>query len=214
MTFYYKYEDNFLLSSITKKNATILDVGCGLGRYLIPLSSQGHRVIGVEKNRELIDNLNEKGYTIYEASEISNINLSFDYIIMSHIIEHIEPHTLVSFIDSFLDLLKTDGELIIATPLLYDEFYNDFDHIKPYYPKSIQMLYSEYQQMQLKPKHRLKMKNIWIRKWPYVIHPLQNNNICYKIIIKLVNKALLLLYIISRKYISRKTGWVGIFQMC
>lgn len=49
MNFYFE-EDKKLLSLIKKEKTTILDVGCGEGRYLIPLASSGHNVVGVDIN--------------------------------------------------------------------------------------------------------------------------------------------------------------------
>jgi len=60
---------------------------------------------------------------------------------MSHIIEHFAPHDLLPFIDSYLHRLQPGGRLIICTPLLTKNFYNDFDHVKPYQPVGIGMVF-------------------------------------------------------------------------
>jgi SAM-dependent methyltransferase len=187
----------------------ILDVGCGVGRYLIPLNKEGHEVIGVDANYNLVNNLRSMRYRVYHTSEIEYIDVQFDYIIMSHVIEHVSPSNIIKFIDGYLKLLKPDGELIIATPLMYDGFYNNYDHVRPYPPQSIQALYSdEYGESQEKPAFRMEMKKIWIRYWPIFIQNFRNvaGTRC-------INGIMLGLYIISLGIISRKTGWVGIFQL-
>lgn len=211
MNFYFK-EDKKLLSLIKKQKATILDVGCGHGRFLKPLSELGHYVVGVDISINQVSKLKEIGYEVYTPEEFDNVDLTFDYIIMSHIIEHIPPFELIGFLDMYLDKLKYGGELIIATPFLYDEFYDDFDHIKPYTPKALSVLYSDYEQQSTKPKHRLKLKYVWLRKWPIVFHNYPGSNFLKTNFKKLLNKIFFLLYYITFEGISRTTGWIGVYE--
>jgi predicted SAM-dependent methyltransferase len=60
---------------------------------------------------------------------------------MSHVIEHFSPKDLIPFLDDYLDRLKVGGRLVIAIPLLTPYFYDDFDHVKPYHPMGILMVF-------------------------------------------------------------------------
>jgi SAM-dependent methyltransferase len=211
MNFYLR-EDKKLISLIKKEKVNILDVGCGQGRYLIPLSKLGHNVFGIDINVAQVSKLRSMGYRVFTPSEFEEIDIMFDYVIMSHIIEHINPDNLIDFLDKYLSKLKYGGELIIATPFLYNEFYDDYDHIKPYTPKAISALYSDYEQQQKKPKYRLKLKYVWIRKWPIILFIYPGEPVVARVFKKLFNKIFFVLYKISFGIISRSTGWIGVFE--
>lgn len=212
MNSYHKYEDSIVLSHIIKENAKILDVGCGEGRYIIPLSKKGHHCVGVDINPTLVSKLRELGLTAYTPEELSYPDNSFDYIIMSHIIEHISPAQLISFMDNYISKLKIGGKLIISTPTLYDEFYDDYDHIKPYTPKSITILYSDYVQQQQKPRYHLKSMYIWFRKWPYILRQYPPESYLKKKLYGVANLLFMAVYYASFHSISRTTGWVGVYE--
>ena len=54
-----------LIQSNIKKNHTILDVGCGNGRYLESLQKLGYSIEGVEKNIEIVGGNKKKGLICY-----------------------------------------------------------------------------------------------------------------------------------------------------
>lgn len=211
MNFYFE-EDKKLLSLIKKEGASILDVGCGQGRYLMPLASSGHNIVGVDINIDQVTKLRDMGYKVFTLSEFDKLNIAFDYIIMSHIIEHIAPDELIQFLDKYIDKLKYGGELIIATPFLYNEFYDDYDHIKPYTPKALSILYSDYEQQQIKPKHRLVLKYVWLRRWPIILFSYPGELLLIRVGKKVLNKVFFVLYKISFRIVSRTTGWIGVFE--
>lgn len=206
-------EEKTLLSFISKPNSYILDIGCGVGRYLVPLTQENHTVIGIDKNPDIVTKLNIIGYkNVYTVEKAQNVLAqNFDYIIMSHIIEHIESKDLISFFDSYLKYLKRGGQLIIATPSLHKRFYDDYDHVKPYTPKSIYMLFSDYEQHQQKPITRLKLEKVWLRNAPINIISYPGMSYTKKMIINIVNKLLAIIYKFSFGIISENTGWIGVF---
>jgi len=57
-----------------------------------------------------------------------------DFIFCSHLIEHLPPNDLYSFLNEIDRILAKDGILAISTPMMWKYFYNDIDHIKPYHP--------------------------------------------------------------------------------
>jgi SAM-dependent methyltransferase len=208
---YYLYEDNYVLKLITKRQARILDVGCGQGRYLEPLS-KSHHVVGVDINKKTVAGLTGKGLRAFHIDALSEITMNFDYIIMSHFIEHLLPIEMLDTVDNYLDLLVDDGELIIATPLLYNEFYDDFDHVKPYTSKAIAMLFSDFPQHQKKPRNRLELRTVWIRKWPYQLFSFPGDHIILRGIRCILNIVMWFIFLVSFKTIARSTGWVGVFR--
>jgi SAM-dependent methyltransferase len=195
------------------KPKKVLDVGCGRGRYLIPLSNQGYDVTGVEINGDQIKSIPEKyRHKVISPDQAVQLQDSFDLIIMSHVIEHVEIKDFIDFMDSYLRLLQSDGWLIIATPLMYEGFYDDYDHVKPYTSRAIATLYSDNTQFQRKPKYRLKLIHVWFRIWPLKFSDYPGEP-AWKLKFKQVaNKSLEFLYHLSGRVVSRRTGWVGAFQ--
>ena len=132
-----------ILDGISRK-IKIFDLGCGFGRILNLFKKMGFtNIIGVEKNAEIVACNNRNGFETYtlEDFEQSFSNVKFDLIIMSHIIEHFDYNELKKVMDFYLNYLKNNGLLLIATPLLQQSFYNDFDHVKLYYPIGIDMVF-------------------------------------------------------------------------
>lgn len=58
----------------------------------------------------------------------------FDLIHCSHVIEHLQPQELYDTLIEADRVLKNQGYLVISTPLLWEGFYQDLSHIKPYDP--------------------------------------------------------------------------------
>ena len=59
---------------------------------------------------------------------------SVAYIHCSHLIEHLTSSQLYDLLVEFDRVLRHGGYLIISTPLLWDEFYSDLSHKRPYNP--------------------------------------------------------------------------------
>ena len=194
------------------KPENILDVGCGQGRYAIPLAQKGYKVTGVDKNCAQAEHLSQYGVPVLSEEEFVNDSESYDLVIMSHIIEHVASSEIIEFMDCYLKVLKPNGHLIIATPLLHSEFYDDYDHVHPYNPLAISTLYSDYAQLQAKPQYRLEFRQLWIRQWPYVLPSNTEGNSLRSIIKRNINRMLNLLFIFSGRLIGRRTGWVGLFR--
>lgn len=206
-------EEKILLSFISKPNSRIIDVGCGLGRYLIPLTEQNHHVVGVDKNVEIVTKLRSNGYTVYSTQEASeHLSCDFDYIIMSHIIEHIEPNFLISFLDGYIRFLKIGGKLIISTPVMYSRFYDDYDHIKPYPPYAISGLYSDSEQFQEKPSYRLELCDLWYRREPYQLSQYPETTPLTEMFVNIINNVFKGIYLITNRWVAETTGWVGVFD--
>ncbi|GEM_PF-882761 len=205
-------------SSQEKKSCKILDVGCGYGKKLQPLQEAGYDVLGVDVNPQLIAANRAKGLNCLTVEEFEGYGEQFDLLLMSHIIEHFPPGELKEFMDSYLERLKMGGYLIIATPLLSDLFYEDFDHIKPYYPQGILMVFGDRydDQVQYTSHHKLRLQDLWIRRRPYIpqFHKgryMSRGTGQNKVFLVWV-VALILLYRLSFRFIGQTDGWVGVFQ--
>jgi SAM-dependent methyltransferase len=96
---------------------SFLDVGCGMGRYLIAAQRLGFDVLGFEPSanhaRVAVQHFNLPVITDYfSANRVAG--KKFDLAILSHVIEHIyDPK---SFIHELVGVLKPGGALIVITP--------------------------------------------------------------------------------------------------
>ncbi len=145
----------------------ILDVGCGYGRNVRLLRDAGFDVLGVEVNEQIVRANREAGLACIGVDEFARTQEEFDLLLMSHVIEHFAPAALVPFMDSYLDRLAPGGALVIATPLLGPFFYDDFDHVKPYHPIGLMMVFGEGEaQVQYYARNRLALEDVWVRRSP------------------------------------------------
>lgn len=215
----YSLEENKLLEFLDEytNEKNILDVGCGYGRILRLLKSNNYNVLGVEINPKIVKSCLSDGLECVNVNEFYNgviAKKEWDAIIMFHIIEHLSPEQCYEFIDEYLDKLKLNGVLIIATPLMTPYFYEDFDHIKPYLPVGIQMVFGlDNAQVQFRSRNKLELIDLWYKRYFYrVVNQRFYYFPTFKIIIPIMNFTFALLFKISLGMIGRKDGWIGVFR--
>ncbi len=140
-----RHEDKILLRFISslKVSSTqkILDIGCGYGRNLLLLQSCPGEISGVDVNPFIVNRNTAAGLKCMTVQEFGKTKNLYDVLLMSHIIEHFAPGDLLVFLDGYLERLKPGGYLIITTPLNSACFYEDFDHVRPYHPTGINMVF-------------------------------------------------------------------------
>ncbi len=214
----YELEEKKILQFIANfsPSGLILDVGCGYGRLLELIPDDKYTAYGIDLNPEIVKACKANGLNCFtpEQFESSMESTQFDVILMLHIIEHLSPSSCFKFIDSYLDRLKDGGILIIATPVLTEYFFEDFDHIKPYYPTGINMVFSgEGAQVQYYSRNKLLMIDLWYKK--YFLRPTNSRMIYFPKfpIINSIGKLFFpLLFKISCGIIGKTDGWVGVFR--
>ena len=114
----------------------ILDVVCGDGEFA---KLARNRVIGIDSNTSAVTNCKENGLSIVrgDAQALPFANETFDGVHCSHVIEHLYPADAFRMLSEIGRVLKKNGVFVLSTPLLWEGFYEDFSHIKPYYPNAI-----------------------------------------------------------------------------
>lgn len=138
---YQKFEEKHLkhLFKQTLSGKSLLDIGCGQGRYLHLLQPYCTKISGIDVNPEQVQKLRSEGFDVYLPDALPQ--QKYDVILMSHIVEHLSAKELVDFLDTYLSYLKNDGYLIILTPMPGIRFWHDYTHIRPYTPQSFGMLF-------------------------------------------------------------------------
>lgn len=165
---YQKYGRNDFLSSITikryhelldlfepyKKTGRLLDVGCGIGYFLIEAKKRGWNVYGTEFTPEAIEICRSKGIHMYEGV-LNSANYepeSFDIITSFEVIEHINtPHAEIT---NFSSVLRTGGLVYLTTPnfnslsrLLAGKKWNIVsypEHLSYYTPHTLSFLFRKH----------------------------------------------------------------------
>lgn len=154
-----------------ERSLSILEVGCGRGAKTDFLHEHGFsNILGVEKNEYQVRMCRNRGLNVVTLEDFAEKHESdmFDFLILSHIIEHFEFNGLVDFIDGYLKYLKPGGLLLIATPMLHPHFWLDLDHQKPYYPQGIKNFYSgQDEQVGFTSQYKLKLKDVRFRRSPF-----------------------------------------------
>lgn len=107
---------------------SILDIGCGVGDFLLYAKEMGCNVTGIEPSEDARKIAEKKlECKISSPEELQNIpDNSFDIITMWHVLEHVAD--LKTEIHHLQRILKKDGRLVLALPNYksYDaEYYKD-----------------------------------------------------------------------------------------
>ncbi|HDS29905.1 MAG TPA: class I SAM-dependent methyltransferase [Firmicutes bacterium] len=101
---------------------SILDVGCGLGDFLIGLRAQGHmgKLVGIERSVELVEqarsNAEKTGMGVEirfcDAERLEFKTGTFDCVTALHVLGHADPEKVLPEIGR---VLKSDGKFIAST---------------------------------------------------------------------------------------------------
>ncbi len=193
----------------------VLDIGCGYGRYLRTLNRLGVDATGVDVNPEIVLANRAAGLQCLTLEELEKSTVRYDVLCMSHIIEHFSPRPLLDFMDHHLDRLTPCGHLVLATPLQSTAFYDDFDHVRPYHPQGLMMVFGEgVAQVQYYARNRLRLVDVWFRRGPFRVQHSRAilTRAPSRFVTLLVNLSLALAFRATFGLVGRVDGWVGLFQ--
>lgn len=141
---YRKFNKNYQAEFLLKKELAyfreckrILDIGCGEGGFI---ALDPKRIIGVDQNKNSIAVCKSKKFAaVYgKATKLPFADSTFDGVHCSHVIEHLFPADAFLMLKEVSRVLKKRGIFLLSSPILWYGFYNDFSHIKPYNPESIE----------------------------------------------------------------------------
>lgn len=185
-------EDRSVIEFLSNLNLNVkykyIEMGSGLCRFPIKLSRMfNHLDIECyeinEKNAQIAVN---NGFVTHIGNILQNkINTeSYDIIHCSHIIEHFKYPDVITFIDEMLRIVKTNGYIIIRSPLMWGNFFDDIDHIRPYPPAAI-INYLNNPQQQVVGHNKVSIVNIWYRTYPkQVKYVSENSPIFHTVLLK------------------------------
>lgn len=105
----------FLRSILGQPKGRLLDIGCGMGGYMLAAQSLGMQAQGIEPSAEHSRAGRSLGLDIRtQHFDPSDHPDPFDVVILSHVIEHI--YRPAEFMAGIAKVLKPGGTLILVTP--------------------------------------------------------------------------------------------------
>ena len=175
------------------KDYKVLEVGPGPGVFLKVwmeyLPKTKYFVLESDKNCYPI--LKNLGATILEISNLKQINFKYDFLIISHVLEHVKDP--IKFLSPFVGLLKKNGYAFIEVPC------NDWEHKKIDEPH---LLFFDKKPMSMLLK-KLNVKPIKISYFGTPIKELKNKKLnFYKKTVDYLRKLGVNLYHPERKYLK------------
>jgi O-antigen chain-terminating methyltransferase len=133
-----------------KGKSNVLDLGCGRGEFMELLLENGISATGIDLNEEMIKYCRGRNLPVIQCDlfdyMISLSDNSLDGIFAAQVIEHLEPDSLVRFIQLSYKKLKADGVFLVETINLQtlltfaNQFYMDLSHKKPVHPATLQFI--------------------------------------------------------------------------
>jgi len=138
--FWFRSRQRYINSLMVKKQAKVLDIGCGSGGNMLNFAGRGHSVLGIDKDDAALAHCQQRGLKVVkmDLDEGNKPKLDFvpDYITALDCIEHIKmPVQLLKNLRTFS---TNDTRLIITVPA-YSYFWSEWDvylgHVKRYSPE-------------------------------------------------------------------------------
>lgn len=126
------------------ENGSVVDVGCGVGRWCRLASKYANHVVGIDYNEDLIDRAKKETSEDNIAFIVGDVTTElegrkFDVALLIHVIEHIENPDII-----LKDLKNVADKVIIEVPDFEHDplnwvrlrqgcpFYTDADHVREY----------------------------------------------------------------------------------
>ncbi len=122
----------------------VLDVGCGAGEFLVRLRSEGIDARGIDADPEAVRAATAAGCSVHRGDAAAILEamaregLRFDAVVLSHVVEHLDPERALALFDRIHAVLGPSGLLLVATPdvrnhiVLSELFWLDPTHVRPY----------------------------------------------------------------------------------
>lgn len=112
---------NFIRRQV-KKGLRIVDVGCGRGMYLIPLSDSGEDILGLDYNESNVNLLQANNYKVTQCDCLIEIPFekTFDVALCCEMLEHFKKEQALNILSNIWKALKKNGKLIVSVPFKED----------------------------------------------------------------------------------------------
>lgn len=137
--YYKKYAiPKYLRNLFIRTDISVLDIGCGFGQFINALAQTGIKNIkGIDVSNTSVNYCVDKGLHVEHVKSIEEYSVNhkkeYDFIVMSHVLEHIEKKSIIKTLLFIKTMLKDNGALIVMVPNAQSTTgcywaYEDFTH--------------------------------------------------------------------------------------
>lgn len=112
----WKFENQLAYDHIQATDK-VLDIGCGVGKFLDRAKEKAAEVCGLELNEKAVEVCKQKGLMVFNemiAEHAAKKEGYYDVVCMFQVLEHI--YDIKSFLEDSLKALKKGGKLVIGVP--------------------------------------------------------------------------------------------------
>jgi len=133
----------------TRKDAAILDIGCGYGKFLYFLQHEGYtETRGIDLNPRQLEVARTLGVRNVECREgmefLGNAAHQFDLISAIDVLEHVRKDQVLEFLDRVHAALRPGGRFLCQVPNLAafykPVYFMDFSHETPFTASSLKQV--------------------------------------------------------------------------
>lgn len=215
---------DYISSVYNGKELTLLEVGSGECRFVKKINRlfPNIKITCLEINSELAKIAENCGFEVLNQN-ILDVTSSREYDIVhcSHVIEHFPYPEVTQLLEFLVVSTKVNMCFVIRAPLLWEQFYYDIDHVRPYSYESI-WLYFNLKQQQKQGNAMIELDNLWYRTLPKHIDYLRTWNLLYLLkplrglfnkIINKINRLYEILWKRFRMPSSKPNGYVAIIKV-
>jgi O-antigen chain-terminating methyltransferase len=138
------------LRTVTLRDAPVLDLGCGRGEFVELLNEEGIAARGVDLNEDAVTYAQERGLPVQLGDAFETLRAADDDslggVAAFHLVEHLEPGSMIELLSLAYDKLRKGGSLIVETPnpqcllIFAESFYLDLTHVRPVHPQTLEHL--------------------------------------------------------------------------
>lgn len=116
------------------RKSLVLDIGAGNGSFARYCQRDDFYLY--DGNNDTVNNLAQEYKNCFFGT-LPKLPFSenfFDLIHCSHVVEHLEPQVFYDTLKEMDRCLKPTGYLVISAPMMWEKFYDDLSHVRPYNP--------------------------------------------------------------------------------
>ncbi len=112
------------IKKIIDPNSSVIDVGCGTGRFSFSVSDKVQKVVGIDLSKKNIDKANQilsknpNAKISFHHTQLSNLisqNFHFDYAVMTYVIHEVNPADRITLLK---ETAKIADKMIIGDYLV------------------------------------------------------------------------------------------------
>ena len=128
----------------------VLDIGCGRGEFLDLLQERGIRAIGVDINREMVEECRSRGLEATVGDAVGHLREledgSLGGLFAAQVVEHLEPAYLIRFLGVAFRKLRPGSTIVLETInpscwfAFFDGYIRDITHVRPLHPDTLKYL--------------------------------------------------------------------------